>query len=572
MDQDKGRVMPRGKARRGGKKRGTASGKSASSGVAADHADSDGEYFDDSASVLSNESELSLVGESLSWNQEGSAAGVDETAMTSEDVSSKLNDIIDLLGEKRYTTRENALKMLIRLLTKGVRTDECEAISETLCMYLCTSIRRGKAKESSLASRALSILAVTLGFDNDSLVEMAVPVLKVQAQKGKDVMSRAEAVKCLAVVCFVCSSDEEQSLQVVQVLSTIIRDASKDLKKMATATGQERKRLLARKKNVPHNVIAAACKGWALLASVTHTQNLAGDGMLDSCLLAFHILLGHRELAVKVAAGESIALLFDLMALKLEDETGNTGDEASAEQDGVSGDGGILGAAVQAAKLRQRDGGGPSSSADEGETSTVLGRKKEGNDGEQVDEGSDAESGSEPIGSDSDDSEDSGKTSPNSDLTGSSDDFVEDDESLKDTLTRLATEYNRRKSRKERKEQRAIFRDILATVSGGEQTTRNLSIRGIQITFKGWASRVQLNSLRSSLSSGLQVHLEYNAVVRQILSLGKFLEGGTQPKLSSIEKRLYRSKNSLESKERTQERSAARDRRRNIANDFLLDH
>ena len=141
---------------------------------------SDDEDFDDSASVLSNESELTLVGETLSGDS-GAAA---DSQLSTDDAESKLSDILDLLGEKRYTTRENALRMLLRLTTMGVHAVECEACAETLAMYLCTSIRRGKSRESSLASRSLSILGVTLGADHDSLVESAIPV-PAQAQKGK---------------------------------------------------------------------------------------------------------------------------------------------------------------------------------------------------------------------------------------------------------------------------------------------------------------------------------------------------------------------------------------------------
>ena len=146
----------------------------------------------------------------------------------------------------------------------------------------------------------------------------------------------------------------------------------------------------------------------------------------------------------------------------------------------------------------------------------------------------------------------------------------DEDESLEDTLVRLATEYNRKKSRKERKEQRAVFRDIHSTVTDGDQASMSVNLGGMQVTFSGWCPRIQLNALRSCLSSGFQTHLQHNTTVREILNLGKFVQGGHQDRLSSVEKRLYRSKNSMESKQRTQKRAAARDKRRNVANDFLL--
>ena len=95
----------------------------------------------------------------------------------------------------------------------------------------------------------------------------------------------------------------------------------------------------------------------------------------------------------------------------------------------------------------------------------------------------------------------------------------DEDESLEDTLVRLATEYNRKKSRKERKEQRAVFRDIHSTVTDGDQASMSVNLGGMQVTFSGWCPRVQLNALRSCLSSGFQTHLQHNTTVREILNL-----------------------------------------------------
>ena len=128
--------MPRGKKRRGRGKRSSAQ----PAALAPDG--SDDEDFDDSASVLSNESELTLVGESSS----GTPGAAADSQLSTDDAESKLSDILDLLGEKRYTTRENALRMLLRLTTMGVHASECEACAETLAMYLCTSIRRARAR------------------------------------------------------------------------------------------------------------------------------------------------------------------------------------------------------------------------------------------------------------------------------------------------------------------------------------------------------------------------------------------------------------------------------------------
>ena len=90
------------------------------------------------------------------------------------------------------------------------------------------------------------------------------------------------------------------------------------------------------------------------------------------------------------------------------------------------------------------------------------------------------------------------------------------------------------------------------------------------VTFDTWTERVQLNCLRKQLSAGFQIHFRDNDVIRQIFDLGKHVGKSEKTTMSKHEKRMYKSKNSDASKQRTQRRNQARDKRRNVNNDILM--
>ena len=474
----------------------------------------------------------------------------DDIEYEGEAVGGRLSELLELLSEKRYTIRENALSDLIKLLCLGCRQEECETVKETLGMYLCNSIRRGKKKESTLGSRALSIVAITIGMDQDSLVETVAPVLVIMATKGKDETARSEAILALAIVCFVCSTNEEQSNAAIVVFSSIISQASKDLVAGKTSKKTKAKPL----------VVAAACRGWALLGSVANLKFFQG-GVFDDMLHKFHILLGHGILDVKVAAGECIALLFDMLGMKLSDSTGNgDGDNAEEVSEEVSenGEGGFLGAAVaNEKKEKQADEQADEQDEDEDDEEEEEEEEEDDDDDDDDDEEEEDNDAKSPLSR--------GRSGSKS---GRGTDY-DQDETLTETLTRLAHEYNRKKNRKERKEQKVIFRDMCSTVIDGDALETKLKIDGEELFFNTWSERVQIDALRSSLSSGFQIHVRDNQVVRQIFNLGRTSGGKAKSSMSNAEKRMYKSKNSVVSKERTKNMIKERNKRRNVKNDFL---
>ena len=73
----------------------------------------------------------------------------------SDEESDEFGDAVEMLYEKRSSTRESALQKLIRLMTDQYQFEECTFKQETLSRMFLTSYKKGGPLESQLAARAL---------------------------------------------------------------------------------------------------------------------------------------------------------------------------------------------------------------------------------------------------------------------------------------------------------------------------------------------------------------------------------------------------------------------------------
>ena len=429
-----------------------------------------------SDSEASDASELTVMG--------GALAALDGQVDSIEDLSEKFNDLVEDLTEKRYTTREKALAEILILLCSGVRADLLDGQLETIISDVCSCAKRGKGKESSLASRVLALISITLGADRDDIFGNVEAAMLQVARRGKSDAAKAEAIYTLATICFVSSTDEEASWRTfTNIFSMFARES--------LGAG-----VASMKKPAAPAVLEAAALSWGLLATTVPRNNVVGGDAFEAYTSKLHPLLFHGSLPVRAAAGQAAALLYEFAGVSSVDDHGDIG------------------------------------GSDDDEEGEDQGAEEQDQDQDQGDE--DASVKSETIG---------------------------------ETIARLATEYNRYKSKKERKEQRYIFRDILQTVHHGERPEISLTISGESIAFTSWTQIFRLNMLKRALSTGFQAHFSQNSLIRDIFMLGPPQEMPTR--LSSLEKRKYMSKNSAASKELTLDRKFDRTARSNMKNAFL---
>lgn len=397
--------------------------------------------------------------DTLSTVSTGTSSDITLTQEAEEEVDtgSVLETFVDELFEKRSKTREAAFKGLISALKSNVLTEFVEDKYETLLHRCITSVKKGAGTEIALASQTIGLIALTCGAGDVAyqIVSEASPHLIKIAKLGSDSKARIAALEALALVCFIGCSDYEAAEGVMDVLWQISTHKGNFHASQTLGT------------NTPlAEVRAAALLAWSFLLTTIPSSRIIGS-LMPQCLSMLSSLLDAKEQAVRLSAGEAIALLF---------ETRNFFDSKSTGRDEDSS----------------------------GELATTLSRK--------VIELKEAE--------------------------------------IIEQIKALATEAGG-KGQSNKKAQRSSFKDVLAMVEGRYVMTTSIKLRqGDLFATESWVQMIQLKFITGVLAEGLQRHLQENTLLHEIFDFVPRQE--KRPTLTTKQKRLYMSPNSILNKERTQ--------------------
>lgn len=91
---------------------------------------------------------------------------------------------------------------------------------------------------------------------------------------------------------------------------------------------------------------------------------------------------------------------------------------------------------------------------------------------------------------------------------------------LVEILKDLATDSNKFRAKKDRKQQRASFRDILRYIEDDTIPESNIKFGKEVLYLEGWCARTQYNSCCRLLGPGINIHLSENQLLREIFRLG----------------------------------------------------
>lgn len=140
-------------------------------------------------------------------------------------------------------------------------------------------------------------------------------------------------------------------------------------------------------------------------------------------------------------------------------------------------------------------------------------------------------------------------------------DYEPDDlDGLLSSLKQLATDSSKAKSKKDRKEQRSTFRDVLRGVEEAESPSQNVKFGREVLRIDSWLKKCQYEWFCKMMGAGMNQHLTLNSMMREIFELGptiNYLEADMN-KLSKTERN---SLNQQAFKLRSQQRSKNRDKR-----------
>eukprot|EP00744_Colponema_vietnamica_P008347 GILI01011914.1.p1 GENE.GILI01011914.1~~GILI01011914.1.p1 ORF type:complete len:410 (-),score=119.91 GILI01011914.1:176-1405(-) len=200
-------------------------------------------------------------------------------------VETGLEERIEQLTEKRGSTRESALKYIVKQLQNQVLADFLMGRQETLQDYLLQCIRKGGSTEGSLAAHALSLLYVTIGAESETLFPQVVQTLMTAAADHQSAAVRAAATHALAFTGFVGCGEEDKLQELVLFFEGLL--------------------------NAPRSeTLEAALDSWSLVATLLPASELA-EPVFSRLCRRLRALLDHEDGGVKSAAGMAIALLFE---------------------------------------------------------------------------------------------------------------------------------------------------------------------------------------------------------------------------------------------------------------------
>lgn len=104
---------------------------------------------------------------------------------------------------------------------------------------------------------------------------------------------------------------------------------------------------------------------------------------------------------------------------------------------------------------------------------------------------------------------------PHSDLK------VFEDDDLFDILKDLSKDSAKYRSKKDKKAQRASFRDILKTIEEGEFESQTVKFGNESLYLDNWVRRKEYETFKEILCTGLNAHLQQNEFIRELFDLGK---------------------------------------------------
>ncbi|XP_029099686.1 interferon-related developmental regulator 2 isoform X2 [Monodon monoceros] len=283
--------------RRGGKR----SGGGARSSTQADSGSSEDEAASEARSTTSECPSL------LSTAAEESFGGdaVDEQGQQ-EDLEEKLKEYVDCLTDKSAKTRQGALESLRLALAAHLLPDflleRRLTLADALEKCLKKGIPAGKGEEQALAAAVLGLLCIQLGPGpkGEELFHSLQPLLvSVLSDSTASPAARLHCASALGLGCYVAATDVQDLVSCLTCLEGIFSRSCGVGGSTAPVVPVSLQGLLC-----------AALQAWALLLTICPSAHISR--ILDRQLPRLPQLLSSESVNLRMAAGETIALLFEL--------------------------------------------------------------------------------------------------------------------------------------------------------------------------------------------------------------------------------------------------------------------
>uniref|UniRef100_A0A8C5M8U5 Interferon-related developmental regulator 1 n=1 Tax=Leptobrachium leishanense TaxID=445787 RepID=A0A8C5M8U5_9ANUR len=221
---------------------------------------------------------------------------VDEEA-AQEDFEFRMKEFVDLTMDKSAKTRQTALEGLKAGLSSRLLYDFIleRRITLTDCIERC--LKKGKSEEQCLAASLSCLLCCQLGsgIECEEVFRTLAPILRtIICDRSVNIQARQACATYLGLCCFIASDDIEDLYSTMECMENVFT------KQYHLGSGTD-------KCSVLH---IQALLSWALLLTICHTSEVKKK--LEIHLHKLPHLLSCDDVNMRIAAGETLALLFEL--------------------------------------------------------------------------------------------------------------------------------------------------------------------------------------------------------------------------------------------------------------------
>ncbi|KAI8371557.1 interferon-related developmental regulator-domain-containing protein [Radiomyces spectabilis] len=261
-------------------------------------------------------------------SEKGAASRTGEVDIANASWKDKLHQAIDNLAESRTSTREEALSLVIALLTRHYAADTLESRNEELLLALRRSLCKAHSvQEACLASKAIALTFIQHGDismgEQEEYLQLVLPALKATVRNSESSEIKVHCMQTMALVIFIAASDIDKQL---------IRDFIFDF----IETEGEAFSVDDLSSNAMDQLMCAAAKAYGLLFIASFCEGAVDIEILweemERVMPVHEILLESPDKNVRSAAGENIALIFETLRVMTEDEEEEADEEDAMEK------------------------------------------------------------------------------------------------------------------------------------------------------------------------------------------------------------------------------------------------
>lgn len=289
--------MPKNKKRSAPPRGGGGSGAAAATAATAGGQHRNVQPFSDEDASIETMSHCSGYSDPSSFAEDGPEI-LDEEG-TQEDLEYKLKGFIDLTLDKSAKTRQAALEGIKNALASKMLYEFILERRMTLTDSIERCLKKGKSDEQRAAAALASVLCIQLGpgIESEEVLKTLGPILKkIICDGAASVQARQTCATCFGVCSFIATDDITELYSSLECLETVFTKPclkEKDTRVVGSAGLQ-----------------VSALLAWTLLLTVCPVSDV--KKRLEMHFHKLPSLLSSDDVSLRIAAGESLALLFEL--------------------------------------------------------------------------------------------------------------------------------------------------------------------------------------------------------------------------------------------------------------------